>query len=131
MSDGTRVRRKESTGRAKSMNIGGRGARLEGNKMNIIAMKEKKNVFITVMRGDGKRPVRSAAVHSLRQMVRERVASEGKEKVEEARRELERDGRESVVTRLRQDEEILGREDAIPLRRVSRWPKEVERERGG
>ena len=75
--------------------------------------------------------MRSAAVHSLRQMVRERVASEGKEKVEEARRELERDGRESVVTRLRQDEEILGREDAIPLRRVSRWPKEVERERGG
>ena len=52
MSDGTRVRRKEGTGRAKSMNIGGRGARLEGNKMNIIAMKEKKNVFITVMRGD-------------------------------------------------------------------------------
>ena len=75
--------------------------------------------------------MRSAAVHLLRQMVRERVASEGKEKVEEARRELERDGRESVVTRLRQDEEILGREDAIPLRRVSRWPKVVERERGG
>ena len=70
--------------------------------------------------------MRSAAVHSLRQMVRERVASEGREKVEEARRELERDGRESVVTRLRQDEEILGREDAIPLRR----PK-IERERGG
>ncbi len=75
--------------------------------------------------------MRSAAVHLLRQMVRERVASEGKEKVEEARRELERDGRESVVTRPRQDEEILRREDAIPLRRVSRWPKEVERERGG
>ena len=75
--------------------------------------------------------MRSAAVHSLRQMVRERVASEGKEKVEEARQELERDGRESVVTRPRQDEEILRREDAIPLRRVSRWPKEVERERGG
>ena len=75
--------------------------------------------------------MRSAAVHSLRQIVRERVASEGKEKVEEARRELERDGRESVVKRLRQDEEILRREDAIPLRRVSRRPKEVERERGG
>ena len=50
--DESELRRKEGTGRAKSMNIGGRGARLEGNKMNIIAMKEKKNIFITVMRGD-------------------------------------------------------------------------------
>ena len=40
MSDGTRVRRKESTGRAKSMNIRGRGTRQE------------KNIFVTVMRGD-------------------------------------------------------------------------------
>ena len=52
MSERTRVRRKESTGRAKSMNIGGRGTRLEGNKVNIIAVKEEKNVFVTVMRGD-------------------------------------------------------------------------------
>ncbi len=52
MSDGTRVRRKEGTGRAKSMNIGGRGTRLEGNEMNIIAVKEEKNVFVTIMRGD-------------------------------------------------------------------------------
>ena len=52
MSDGTRVRRKEGTSRAKSMNIGGRGTRLEGNEMNIIAVKEEKNVFITFMRGD-------------------------------------------------------------------------------
>ena len=75
--------------------------------------------------------MRSAAVHSLRLMVRERVASEGKEDIEEARRELDREGRESVVTRPRKDGEILRREEAIPLRRVSRWPKEVERERGG
>jgi hypothetical protein len=39
MSNGTGVRRKEGTGRTKGMNIGGRGARLEGNEMNIIAMK--------------------------------------------------------------------------------------------
>ena len=52
VSDRTRVRRKESTGRAKSMNIGGRGTRLEGNEMNVITMKEEKNVFVTVMRRD-------------------------------------------------------------------------------
>ena len=54
MSDGTRVRRKEGTGRAKSMNIGGRSARLEGNKMNVIAVKEDKNIFKAIVRGDRK-----------------------------------------------------------------------------
>ncbi len=52
MSDGTRVRRKESTGRAKSMNIRGRGTRLESNEMNVVAVKEEKNTLVTVMRGD-------------------------------------------------------------------------------
>ena len=78
----------------------------------------------------GKQPVRSAAVHSLREMVRERVESEGKAEVEEARRELVRDGGDAAVTGPRQDSVTLRREDAIPLRRVSRWPKEVERDRG-
>ena len=40
MSDGTRVRGKESTGRAESMNVRSRSARLEGNKMNVVIVKE-------------------------------------------------------------------------------------------
>ncbi len=68
----------------------------------------------------GKRPVRSAAVHSLRGMVRERVASGGKAEIEEARRELVRDGRDTADTEPRQYSGILRREDAIPLRKVSR-----------
>jgi hypothetical protein len=52
--DGMRVRREESTGRAKGMHIGGRSARLEGNEMDVVAMQEDKNVFKTVVRWDGK-----------------------------------------------------------------------------
>ena len=50
--DGMRMRREESTSRTKGMYIGGRRARLEGNEMNIVAVKEEKNIFVTVMRGD-------------------------------------------------------------------------------
>ena len=52
ISDWARMRRKENTGRAKSVIIRGRSARLEGNKMNVIAVKEEKYVLVTVMRGD-------------------------------------------------------------------------------
>jgi hypothetical protein len=50
MSDGTRVRREEGTGRARRMDIRGRGARLEGNEMNIVAVKQDKNILETVVR---------------------------------------------------------------------------------
>ena len=40
VSDGTGMRREECTGRAKRMDIRGRGARLEGNEMNIVAVKQ-------------------------------------------------------------------------------------------
>jgi hypothetical protein len=36
------------------MNIGGRSARLEGNKMNVIAVKEDKNIFKAIVRWDRK-----------------------------------------------------------------------------
>ncbi len=51
MSDGTRVRREEGTGRAKRMDIRSRGARLEGNEMNIdiVAVKQDKNILETVV----------------------------------------------------------------------------------
>ena len=54
MSDGARMRREESTGRAKSVNIRGRSARLEGNKMNVIAVKEDKKIFKAIVRWDRK-----------------------------------------------------------------------------
>ncbi len=53
MSEGTRVRREESTGRAISMYIRGRGARLKGNEMDIIAVQQDKNILIAVVRWDG------------------------------------------------------------------------------
>ena len=54
MSDWARMRRKENTGRAKSVNIRGRSARLEGNKMNVIAVKEDKKIFKAIVRWDRK-----------------------------------------------------------------------------
>ncbi len=51
--NGTGVRREEGTGRAKSMDIRGRGARLEGNEINIVAVKQDKNILETVVRWDG------------------------------------------------------------------------------
>jgi hypothetical protein len=53
VSDGTGMRREEGTGRAKSMDIRGSGARLEGNEVNVIAMQQDKNIFETVVRWDG------------------------------------------------------------------------------
>jgi len=53
VSDGTGMRREEGTGRAKRMDIRGRGARLEGNEMNIVAVKQDKNILETVVRWDG------------------------------------------------------------------------------
>ena len=50
MSEGTRVRREESTGRAKSMYVRRRGARLKGNEMDIIAVQQDKDILITVVR---------------------------------------------------------------------------------
>ena len=79
----------------------------------------------------GKRPVRSAAVHSLRETVQEREEPGGKAEEDEARRELTREGGDLESTRPRQDEGTFFREEAIPLRRVSRCPKDVERESGG
>jgi hypothetical protein len=116
MSDGTRVRREKGTGRAKSMYIRGRGARLEGNEMNIIAVKQDKDILKTVVRWDGKKT--GEVGHSPFTAGDGARASGG-----EARRELVRDGRDAAVTGPRQDSGILRREDAIPLRRVSRWPK--------
>jgi hypothetical protein len=54
MSERTRVRREEGTGGAKSMYIRGRGARLEGNEMDIVAVQKDKNIFETIVRWDGK-----------------------------------------------------------------------------
>jgi hypothetical protein len=51
--DGMRMRREESTSRTKGMYIGGRRARLEGNEMNIVAVKQDKNILETVVRWDG------------------------------------------------------------------------------
>jgi hypothetical protein len=53
MSEGTRVRRKQSTGGAKSMYIGGRGAKLKGNKMYVIAVQQDKSILKTVVGWDG------------------------------------------------------------------------------
>ena len=50
VSDGTGMRREEGTGRAKRMDIRGGGARLEGNEMNIVAVKQDKNILETVVR---------------------------------------------------------------------------------
>jgi hypothetical protein len=119
MSYGTRVRQEEGTGRAKSMYIRGRGARLEGNEMNIIAVKQDKNTLKTVVRWDGKT---TGEVGRSPFTAGDGARSKG---------ELVRDGRDAAVTGPRQDSGILRREDPIPLRRVSRWPKKVERERGG
>jgi hypothetical protein len=52
VSDGTGMRREEGTGRAKSMYMRVRGARLEGNEVNVIAVQQDKNIFETVMRWD-------------------------------------------------------------------------------
>ena len=45
MSNGTRVRRREGTGRAKGMNIGGRGARLKRDEVNVTKMVKDEKVF--------------------------------------------------------------------------------------
>jgi hypothetical protein len=52
--NGARVRREESTGRTKNMDIRGRGARLEGKEMDVVAVQKDKNIFETVVRWDGK-----------------------------------------------------------------------------
>ena len=48
------MRREENTGRAESMNVRGRGARLEGNEMDVVAVQKDKKIFETVVRWDGK-----------------------------------------------------------------------------
>ena len=54
MSDGARMRREESTGRAKSVNIRGRGARLEGDKVNVVTVQEDKKILKAIVRRDRK-----------------------------------------------------------------------------
>jgi hypothetical protein len=86
----------------------------------------------------GNRPVRSAAVHWSRYTVNASVAPAG---VGEARRtearetpEAEREAEETGEKDEHKETaagESLGRVEAMPRRRVLRWPNEVERERGG
>jgi hypothetical protein len=81
--------------------------------------------------GMGNRPVRSAANHSLRWMVLAREEEERKEDRMTARRGLRRESTAGEATGPRQEEETVFRDEAIPLRRVSKRPKEVERDKGG
>ena len=83
----------------------------------------------------GKRPVRSPAVHWLRWIVRDLHVS-GEAKGNEARRVLVRGEGEVKVgvagkTRSRRVEGADFRVEAIPRRRVSKWPREVEIDSGG
>jgi len=75
--------------------------------------------------------VRSAADHSLRWMVRALEKEEGKEDWRSARRGLVRGSTLRGATGPRQEGETDFRVEAIPFRRVSKCPKEVERDRGG
>ena len=74
---------------------------------------------------------RSAADHSLRWMVRALEKEEGKEDWRSARRGLVRGSPSRGATGPRQEGETDFRVEAIPFRRVSKCPKEVERDRGG
>ncbi len=75
--------------------------------------------------------MRSAADHSLRWMVRAREEEEGKEDWRSARRGLMRGSIARGATGPRQEGETVFRVEAIPFRRVSKCPKEVERDSGG
>jgi hypothetical protein len=77
------------------------------------------------------RPVRSAADHSLRWMVRAREEEERKEDWRSERRGLMRGSTARGATGSRQEEETVFRDEAIPFRRISKCSKEVERDSGG
>ncbi len=53
MREGVRERREKGADRSKGTDVGGRGSRRKRNEMDVITVKNKKNVLITVMRGDG------------------------------------------------------------------------------
>jgi hypothetical protein len=97
--------------------------------VDIIKVDKEQNVLIAKPRWDGmgNHPVRSAADHSLRWMVRAREEEEGKEGWRSARRGLTRGSTARGATGPRQEGEMVLRVEAIPFRRVSKCPKEVER----
>jgi len=53
MREGVRERREKGADRSKGTDVGGRGSRRKRNEMDVVTVKNKKNVLITVMRGDG------------------------------------------------------------------------------
>jgi hypothetical protein len=53
MREGVRERREKGADRWKSTDVGCRGSRHTRNEMDIVTVKNKKNVLITAMRGDG------------------------------------------------------------------------------
>ncbi len=130
--DGMRVRREKSTGRAKGVYIGGRSARLEGSeKMDVVAMQEDKNVFKAVVRWEGKTTgkVGSSPFTAGVGAGASSAGRKGRGRGSKARASARQRGH--INSDLRHNSGILRREEAIPLRRVSRCSKEVESERGG
>jgi hypothetical protein len=65
VSERMRERRKELCDRAVSSEIRRRGARHKRDKVYIVEMNDKQDIFVSKMREDGNHPVRSAADHSL------------------------------------------------------------------
>jgi hypothetical protein len=53
MREGVKERREKGADRSKGTDVGGRGSRRKRNEMDVVTVKNKKNVLITVMRGDG------------------------------------------------------------------------------
>ncbi len=79
----------------------------------------------------GNRPVRSAADHSLRWTVLVREEEEEKDDWRSTRRGLARGRTVRGATGPRQEGETVLRVEEIPFRRVSKCPKEVDRDSGG
>ncbi len=146
MSKGLRERGEEATGGAKSLDIGRRRAGRHGNSMNIVTVEDNEEVLISSGGGDGKAtgevsggPVficgRRVWLCGTRCCIWRQEKNRGERKGW-AKRALVRgerleEGRVGQATKLRMDDAMRVRVEAMPLRSRSRCPYELEREGGG